>query len=380
MKLFTFSKNGKTRAQAMVEFMLALPILLIVLYGLIEVGRLAFIFSATANASRQAARYGSASGQIDNVTFYQDCDGIRDVVSQSEFIIEFDQVNITYDRGVDDDGNQIPISGVDPDPNEDTCPIDPGVIRNGDRIIVQVSAYYEPIISVVPIEPLEIVSSSARSFLISVPIVGSALPTSFSPETSTPSLVPTLFNTTFTPTIANSLTFTHLPPIHTNTPNPNITPTDTRQPTLTFTPSRTPLPTYTPSITPTAISCTGLTGVTHDPLEFKDNIMKMRINNQTGHTLIAANIYVEWNHDTGHGEGNDLGLQLRRVSLASQAWDGELQTPSAYIPAFYPSIPPGISVIEFIFHQDYQLTDGTERIIISIGTPGCINYPVDSRN
>lgn len=106
MKLFTFSKNGKTRAQAMVEFMLALPILLIVLYGLIEVGRLAFIFSATANASRQAARYRCASGQIDNVTFYQDCDGIRDVVSQSEFMIEFNQVNITYDRGVDDDGNR----------------------------------------------------------------------------------------------------------------------------------------------------------------------------------------------------------------------------------------------------------------------------------
>ena len=360
--------------------MLALPILLIILYGLIEVGRLAFIFSATANASRQAARYGSASGQIDNVIFYQDCDGIRNVASQSEFIIKFQRINITYDRGVDEDGNQIPISGVDPDPNEDTCPIDPGVIRNGDRIIVQVSAYYEPIISVVPIDPIEIVSSSARSFLISVPIVGSALPTSFSAETSTPSLVPTLFNTTFTPTIANSPTFTHLPPILTNTPNPNITPTDTRQPTLTFTPSRTPLPTYTPSITPTAISCTGLTGVTHDPLEFKDNIMRMRIHNDTGYTLVAANIYVEWNHDTGHGEGNDLGLMLQRVSLASQFWDGELRTPSAYIPAFYPSIPPGESMIEFIFHQDYQLTDGTERIIVSIGTPGCINYPVDSRN
>jgi hypothetical protein len=380
MKLLSLEKNRKARAQAMVEFMLALPILLIVLYGLIEVGRLAFIFSATANASRQAARFGSASGEIDNVAFYQDCDGIRNVASQSEFIIEFDKINITYDRGVDENGNQIPISGVDPDPNEDTCPIDPGVIRNGDRIIVRVSAYYEPIISVVPIEPLQIVSSSARSFLISVPIVGSALPTGFSPETSTPSQAPTSSLTTFTPTIANSPTFTHLPPLLTNTADPNITPTDTQPPTLTFTPSQTPLPTYTPSITPTAISCSGLTGVSHGPLEFKDNIMKMMINNQTGHTLVAANVYLESNHDTGHGEGDDFGLQLRQATLAAQSWVGVIRAPSAYIPAFYPSIPPGISTIQFVFHQDYKVTDGTERIIVTIGTPGCINYPVDSRN
>ena len=93
----------------MVEFMLALPILLIILYGLIEVGRLAFIFSSTANASRQAARYGAASGEINDVAFYQDCDGIRDVAYESAFIIEFENINITYDRGVDEDGNQIPI-------------------------------------------------------------------------------------------------------------------------------------------------------------------------------------------------------------------------------------------------------------------------------
>ena len=359
--------------------MLALPILLIILYGLIEVGRLAFIFSATANASRQAARYGSASGEVNDVAFYQDCEGIRNIARQSEFIIKFQDIHITYDRGVDENGDQIPISGVDPDPNEDSCPIDPGVIRNGDRIIVQVSAIYEPIITIIPINPLEIVSSSARSFLISVPIVGSALPTSFSPETSTPSQVPTSV-IPFTPTLPSSPTFTHLPPVLTNTPNPNFTATSTRPPTLTFTPTLTPLATFTPSITPTAISCSGLTGVSHGPLEFKDNVMKMLINNQTGHTLVAANVYVEWNNDTGHGEGDDIGLQLRRVTLNTDTWDGALQTPSAYIPAFYPSIPPGESYIEFIFNQDYKLTDGTERILISIGTPGCINYPVDSRN
>jgi hypothetical protein len=285
---------------------------------------------------------------------------------------------------VDEDGNQIPISGVDPNPDEDTCPIDPGVIRNGDRIIVQVAAVYEPIISILPDRPLRVVSSSARSFLISVPIVGSALPTSFSPETSTPSPAPG--SGTTTPTIALSPTFTHIPPHATFTLPPNVTPTDTLPPaptftpSLTFTPTLTPLPTFTPSITPTAISCSGLTGVSHGKLTIRDNYMEMSIHNQTGHTLSVANVYVEWNHDTGHGEGSDTGLRLQRIFLASDHWDGDIYAPSAYIEAFYPRIPPGDSIVRFTFHQDYKAADGTERIIISIGTPGCVNYPLDSRN
>ena len=79
MKPFSLKPNKKTRAQAMVEFMLALPLLLVLIYGTIEVARLIFILSSVSNASRQAARYGSATGQIDNVAYYQNCDGIREV-------------------------------------------------------------------------------------------------------------------------------------------------------------------------------------------------------------------------------------------------------------------------------------------------------------
>jgi len=108
--------------------------------------------------------------------------------------------------------------------------------------------------------------------------------------------------------------------------------------------------------------------------------MEMDIINNTGYTLTTAQIYVEWNHDRGHQVGNDLTLHLRQILFANQGWDGDIQTPSAYIPAYYPFIPPGESTIQFLFNQTYDLTDGTERIIINIGTPGCISYPVDSRN
>jgi hypothetical protein len=385
MKLFSLKQPKKNRGQAIVEFMLALPVLLMLLYGIIEVGRLIFIFSSVANASRQAARYGSASGEIDNVAFYQDCDGIRAVANQSAFIITFDEINITYDRGIKPDGTPVPIEGIDPDPAVDSCPIKDYTVRNGDRIIVQVSSTYKPIITLLPLEPLEIVSASARSFLISIPIVGNALPTGFAAETSTPSPAPAALTATFIPTVTQVFTATFIPTsdkIPTSDNIPKVTPANTQPqpPAPTSTPTNTALPTYTPTATATPISCTGLSGISHGPLIIEKNFMRMSINNQTGHTLRASQVYLEWNHDTGHISTEDRSLRLRQIMLDKQVWNGDIHAPSSYIPVYYPSIPPGESTIYFIFHQSYDKADGTERIIISISNPGCINYPVDSRH
>lgn len=374
MKLFSprySPKNHAQRAQAVVEFMLALPVLLMLLYGIVEVGRLIFIFSSVANASRQAARYGSASGEINNVAFYEDCEGIRKVANQSAFIITFDKINITYDRGINPDGTSIPIEGVDPNPAEDSCPIAVPV-RNGDRIIVQVSTTYEPILSILPIDPMEVVSASARSFLISIPIVGNALPTGFAAETSTPSPAPTVI--TATPIVPTS-TATFIPA---SGGLAKYTPANTQPPPPTSTPTSTTLPTFTPSATATMISCSGMTGVSHGPIFFDKNIMQMKIDNQTHHILSVAQIYLEWNHDTGHNSDNDRSLRLRQITFNRQVWDGDILAPSAYVPVYYPMIRTGESIIQFIFHQSYDVADGTERIIINIANPGCINYPVDS--
>jgi hypothetical protein len=369
--------NRKTRAQAMVEFMLALPFLLLMLYGIVELGRLAFIFTSASNASRAAARYAAASGDNEEgIPHYMDCDGIRAIVNESAYITKFTDINITYDRGVNPDGTQIPITGIDPSPSHNSCPSEDLDVRNGDRVIIQVSTEYEPIISIVPINPLEIVSSSAHTFLISIPILGSALPKSFSAETSTPSRVPTANLNTSTPTASAIITATKLPLANSTTAISRAT--NALPPTLTFTASLTPLPTDTPTITPTAISCTGLTGVSHGPLLFKDNVMEMKIFNNTTHILSTAQIYVEWNYDTGHQSENDKSLRLRQITLDNQTWDGDILAPSKYFKDFYPSIPLGESVISFIFHQNYDRPDGTERMIISIGTPGCVNYPIDS--
>ena len=104
--------------------------------------------------------------------------------------------------------------------------------------------------------------------------------------------------------------------------------------------------------------------------------MSMEIFNNTGFTLTTASVYIEWNHDTG----GTPSLRLDQIEFADQVWTGDLFAPSAFINAYYPFIPQGESVIEFQFDENYGFQDGTERIIINIGTPGCINYPVDSRN
>ncbi|MBI5824626.1 MAG: pilus assembly protein [Chloroflexi bacterium] len=394
MKRIPFKRSEKNRAQAMVEFMLALPLLVVLLYGIIEVSRLVFIFASVANASRQAARYGAAAGETNDIYYYQDCEGIRKVAKKSAIISSFDEINITYDRGLTPEGEQIQIPDIDPSPDTTACPIKDNTIRNGDRIIVQVSSVYEPIIPILPIEPFTVVSASARTFLISVPIVGSSMPMEFSAETATPSPEPTFTPSGFeTPTEVTIATpTTGIPGGGRNTP-PSVFLTNTQlaltnqpgrntpiPPTLTFTPTITPPPTSTSSITPTAISCTGFSGIFHGPLHIKDNIMEMSINNSTGYTLSTAQVYVEWNHDTGHPSGSDRSLRLQQILIASHSWSGDIHAPSAYIPAFYPSIPPGLSTIQFVFHQKYDLADGTERIIVTLGTPGCVNYPIDSRN
>jgi hypothetical protein len=370
-KLFSIQHNSG-RAQAMVEFMLVIPILIILLYGIIEFSRLIFIFASVSNASRQAARYGAGAGEVnDGTTFYQDCEGIREVANESAILVEFDEINITYDRGLTENGEQIPIVDIDPNPNSDTCPIEDNLIQNGDRIIVQVSANYEPIIQILPLDPLKIVSANARTFLISIPIFGSAVPTGFRAESPTPSRVPT----SSVPTETVPPTFTKVPPI--SGTQGIRTPLNTLTPTVTLTPSLTPPPTWTSSVTPTFISCTGVTNVSHGNLVFNNNTMSMNIVNNTGHRLTVAQVYVEWNHDSGH-DGNDSTLRLKQILFEGSPWSGDILAPSAFIPAYYPIIPTGSSTIEFIFHQGYDNLDGTERIIITIGTPGCTNYPIDS--
>ncbi|MDD2921261.1 MAG: TadE/TadG family type IV pilus assembly protein, partial [Anaerolineales bacterium] len=149
---------------AMVEFALVLPILLTLLYGMMETGRLLFIYASTVTAARQAARYGSATGTSPSgVPYYQDCPGIENAARNLGFINRFDSVTIGYDGGVQD-ANLTPREII---PN--TCgPYNNA--QNGDRITVEVVSQWQPIVNIVPFDPITITSSSERTILASVDI------------------------------------------------------------------------------------------------------------------------------------------------------------------------------------------------------------------
>lgn len=159
MKKSLLNSKWKITAQAMVEFALALPVLLLVVYGLLETGRLLFIYASVVTAARQAARYASASGDNGSGTnYYNDCAGIRAAANKVAFIQTFSSIDIKYDNGPSPTWQQsgCPISTA----NSTAHP------QNGDRVGVTVSAQFSPIVPLVPFRPFTITSTSNRSLLI----------------------------------------------------------------------------------------------------------------------------------------------------------------------------------------------------------------------
>ena len=52
-------KSRRSRGQALVEFALVFPVFMLVLFGIIDVGRYVYVSNALNEASREGARYGS---------------------------------------------------------------------------------------------------------------------------------------------------------------------------------------------------------------------------------------------------------------------------------------------------------------------------------
>lgn len=159
----------KSKAQAMVEFAIALPVLMLLLYGLLEAGRLLFMYSTVVTASRQAVRYGSATGEnATGIPRYQDCDGIRAAARNFNYLggSPFN-VTIAHDAGPlpgDPDGDSISYCAG---PTDGWSPA-----GNSQRISVTVSKEFTPIVpGIVPFLQRTITATSHRTILKGVSIV-----------------------------------------------------------------------------------------------------------------------------------------------------------------------------------------------------------------
>lgn len=375
--------HGKSSAQAMVEFAIALPILLMLLYGILEAGRLLFIYSSIVTASRQAVRYGSATGVgTGGVLRYRDCAGIRASAQRADFLNAFDDsdIHIFHDKGPDPANPGGP--GLE---KTEYCftsaPDNTFSPTNSSRLVVEIAGDFYPIIPrLVPfIERSASTSSgpimgeSARTILVSIDIEVTAPPGTFQPSTATftftpsPSPSPTATSTptrTSTPTSA----FTNTPSLTPIPPTATLSPTATIPPTITL----------TPTIIPTGVS--GCNAITHGTISKSGNTMTLSITSPVASPVQIQNIFVVWNHDKGHQTGSDKTLMLTSVILGSQS------SSSSPLPSTGPSVtitpsspmylPNGTSTLAFTFHQSYDNFDGTEEILINLSSPGCTGFPI----
>jgi Flp pilus assembly protein TadG len=358
----------KSKAQALVEFAIVLPLLMLLLYGLLEAGRILFLYSTVVTASRQAARYGSASG-VGNGTGnaseprYQDCDGIRGAAQRVAFLGPFDTVAIAWDGGPATSPTTY-CANTSAQTDNSFAPA-----GNNTRITVTVTEPFTPIIPlIVPITPRDVTARSSRTILLSVSI--EVTPTGGPTATYTPTNTPTPSATaspSSTPTITETLLYTYTP----SQIPPTLPPTLTPSPAATMTPSLIPSPTLT-----RVPSCNN---VTHSfSLTKSGNSLIVTITNNHNFPIIIQDLTLTWNDDKGHQTGSDKSLILQSASLGGAVfWTGNVDNQSIYTIVASPVIPPNQSVtLTFTFHQSYDNLDGTEDLYINLFTPGCEGNPI----
>jgi Flp pilus assembly protein TadG len=370
-----FYRNQKTpqlrtqRAQAIVEFALVLPILMLLLVGIFEVGRMIYTYAAINNASREAARFASALG-FDDAGYhkYRHCAGIQDMARRSAYFIPL-TITISYDRGPGFSSFAVcdAPSGEDGDFN----------LTTNDRVNVTVSGTYTPLVKLIPFGTRTFTSISSRTILGFVAVGDS--PSSGSGSgvgyTSTPtSNVTSTATTTATATITNTPTKTAtLSPLQpTFTPLPSSTPTliPTSTPTATMTATATSTPTPTSTSTPIS-TCT----ITASDIfvASNSNAISMTITNPYT-SVIVSNIVLTW--DNNGGQGNPKTLTLDSVNLGTTFWSGlNNSTGTATLTPSSTLTLPGnnaTSTLIFTFLQNYNKPNmkGT-TITINFSTPGC---------
>ncbi len=146
-------RRHRSTGQGLVEFALVLPILLLLLLGVFEFGRLMVIYAGVTSASREAARFGAAVGDGQGgLEGYRDCQGIREAARRVSVLLPVRDVDIAiwYDN---------PNTGF----YEPNCP--PAHVSLGDRIAVRVSVVYRPIVPLVPLPEMPIQSEAKRTIL-----------------------------------------------------------------------------------------------------------------------------------------------------------------------------------------------------------------------
>jgi len=251
----------RQRAQGTLEFAVAFPVFLLLVFVVIELARVFYAWATIENNARAAARYLS-TGQYDEALCLSGCADpadreqarLRAGLMRAREVL-YGLLITTFGEQAGGPGSDQPgFYGVTICSSRAGFEFDPVTLRcepgndaggPGDRVVVVVrhnhmiiTPFLRPIVAYIPlIARREIINERFRTVrLLGLP---PQIPTVPPPPTPT-----------FTPAPTNTPTPT-VPP--TDTPTPTVTPTATATPTRTptRTPTQTPTPTRTPTPTPT---------------------------------------------------------------------------------------------------------------------------------
>ncbi len=170
------AKKKFDHGQGIVEFAIVLPVVLMLVFGIIEIGFLLFSYSSVNSASREAARYGIAIGDVGASQRYYDCDGILTAGMRIGRFAGMDtgDFSIAYDSGPGSAIKYTSCADLASHGGNDS-------IRFGDRIVVSVSHDYHPLVAIMGlnINPFNMTSTSSRTIVKDAEIIpggGSSAP------------------------------------------------------------------------------------------------------------------------------------------------------------------------------------------------------------
>jgi len=168
-------KTKQEKAQGLLEFALVTPLLLMLIFGIIEFARLFATYVSVYSASREAARYGAAIGNSESgVPYYRDCQGIKDAAKRVGVIAVDDNsaFDIRYDQG--------PNTGVWDTLSQCSNSIN---LDLGDRIRVRITSTFITVVPLVNIPDIQVSAESSRTLIKDVDIRGKVGPTpTYKPE------------------------------------------------------------------------------------------------------------------------------------------------------------------------------------------------------
>ncbi len=164
------NRSPRQKAQGMVEFALAMPIILFAVLVIIEIAYIVITFNSVVMASREASRYaaGMSTSQAAGtpLSHWQDCQGIRSAAERiAQFLgVQDADIQIFYDSGPDG-------SPADASAKQICNPSPLPAVSKGGRISVKVTAHYTPLAPIFQISSIPISSLSSHTILTGIPIV-----------------------------------------------------------------------------------------------------------------------------------------------------------------------------------------------------------------